>query len=68
MPEAERYDAVVIGTGQGGKPLAQALARAGRSVAIIERDRVAYLACRVAEQPLRGARAAGNDVTSGANK
>jgi pyruvate/2-oxoglutarate dehydrogenase complex dihydrolipoamide dehydrogenase (E3) component len=37
---AESYDAVIIGTGQGGKPLARALARAGRSVAIIERDRV----------------------------
>jgi pyruvate/2-oxoglutarate dehydrogenase complex dihydrolipoamide dehydrogenase (E3) component len=37
---AESCDAIVIGTGQGGKPLAQALARAGRSVAIIERDLV----------------------------
>ena len=40
MPTAERYDDAVIGTGQGGKPLARALAGAGRSVAIIERDRV----------------------------
>jgi pyruvate/2-oxoglutarate dehydrogenase complex dihydrolipoamide dehydrogenase (E3) component len=40
MPTTERYDDVVIGTGQGGKPLARALAGAGRSVAIIERDRV----------------------------
>ena len=37
---AEVFDAIVIGTGQGGKPLAQALARAGRKVAIIERDLV----------------------------
>lgn len=35
---AQRYDAIVIGTGQGGKPLARALAQAGRKTAIIERD------------------------------
>lgn len=35
-----RYDDIVIGTGQGGKPLAAALARAGRHTAIIERDEV----------------------------
>jgi len=32
----ERYDAIVIGTGQGGGPLAGALAEAGRKTAIIE--------------------------------
>ncbi|MGH9336298.1 MAG: mercuric reductase [Vicinamibacteria bacterium] len=32
------YDAIVIGTGQAGKPLALGLARAGRKTAIIERD------------------------------
>ena len=31
------YDAIVIGTGQAGPPLAQRLARAGMKVAIIER-------------------------------
>lgn len=31
------YDAIVIGTGQGGKPLAQALAKAGWKTAVIER-------------------------------
>ncbi len=36
----ERVDAIVIGTGQGGKPLAGALAEARWRVAIIERDRV----------------------------
>jgi pyruvate/2-oxoglutarate dehydrogenase complex dihydrolipoamide dehydrogenase (E3) component len=35
-----RLDAVIIGTGQAGKPLAGALAEAGWRVAIIERDRV----------------------------
>lgn len=33
----ERYAAVVIGTGQGGKPLAAALAAAGHRTAIVER-------------------------------
>jgi pyruvate/2-oxoglutarate dehydrogenase complex dihydrolipoamide dehydrogenase (E3) component len=32
------YDAVIIGVGQAGGPLAQALAKAGRRVALIERD------------------------------
>jgi len=36
----DHYDAVIIGTGQGGKPLALALARAGWSVAAIEREHV----------------------------
>src|SRR5204863_94142 len=33
----ERYDAIVIGTGQAGSPLAVRLANAGRKTAIIER-------------------------------
>ena len=40
MSEPQRFDAIVIGTGQGGKPLAGALAQAGRKTAIIEKDRV----------------------------
>jgi pyruvate/2-oxoglutarate dehydrogenase complex dihydrolipoamide dehydrogenase (E3) component len=40
MAPAERYDAIVIGSGQGGGPLAGALARAGRKTAIIEREHV----------------------------
>ena len=35
---AERFDAIIIGTGQGGKPLALALAKAGWKTAIIERQ------------------------------
>lgn len=34
------YDVIVIGAGQGGGPLAGALARAGRSVALVERKHV----------------------------
>ena len=37
MTEAEGYDAVVIGSGEGGKYLAWHLAQAGRKVAVIER-------------------------------
>jgi pyruvate/2-oxoglutarate dehydrogenase complex dihydrolipoamide dehydrogenase (E3) component len=34
------YDAIVIGAGQGGVPLARALAQAGRKVALVEREHV----------------------------
>lgn len=37
MTEAERYDAVVIGSGEGGKYLAWHMAQTGRKVAVIER-------------------------------
>jgi pyruvate/2-oxoglutarate dehydrogenase complex dihydrolipoamide dehydrogenase (E3) component len=40
MPQTEHLDAIIIGTGQGGKPLAGALAEARWRSAIIERDRV----------------------------
>ena len=40
MTEAEQYDAVVVGAGQAGGPLASALARAGRKTVIIEREHV----------------------------
>ncbi len=36
----ERFDAVVVGTGQGGGPLAGALAAAGRRTAIVERAEI----------------------------
>ncbi len=35
----KQYDAIIIGTGQAGPPLAHRLAEAGRKVAIIERHR-----------------------------
>lgn len=33
----KNYDAIIIGSGQGGTPLAKKLARAGYSTALIER-------------------------------
>ncbi len=38
--DIEQFDAIVIGAGQSGGPLASAMARAGRRTAIIERDSV----------------------------
>ena len=40
MTTEQHYDAIVIGSGQGGKPLAGALAGAGHKAAIIEREHV----------------------------
>src|SRR5215207_7461815 len=40
MTEAQHYDAVVIGAGQGGIPLSRALAQAGRKTALVERQHV----------------------------
>jgi pyruvate/2-oxoglutarate dehydrogenase complex dihydrolipoamide dehydrogenase (E3) component len=40
MTPARHYDAVVIGSGQGGNPLAQAFADSGRKTAMIEREHV----------------------------
>jgi len=40
MMKAEHYDAIVIGAGQGGGPLSTALAGAGFTTALIEREHV----------------------------
>src|SRR5947209_530779 len=40
MPQATHYDAIVIGTSQGGRLLPIALAEAGRKIALIERNHV----------------------------
>lgn len=40
MATAEQYDAIVIGSGQGGNPLAEAFAAASKRTAIIERTHV----------------------------
>ncbi len=40
MPDAENYNAIVIGSGQGGTPLCQALANAGWRTALVERVHV----------------------------
>lgn len=38
--EAKPYDAIVIGSGQGGTPLSIALAKAGFKTAIVERHHI----------------------------
>jgi len=38
MPESKRYDAIVIGSGQGGTPLSKALAKAGKKTVLVERE------------------------------
>ncbi|HET6927334.1 MAG TPA: FAD-dependent oxidoreductase [Hyphomicrobiaceae bacterium] len=38
MPEAERFDVLILGSGQGGKLLAWHLARSGRRTAVVERQ------------------------------
>src|SRR5215475_14486561 len=40
MAAAERYDAIVVGSGQAGTPLSSALAGAGLRTALIEREHV----------------------------
>jgi pyruvate/2-oxoglutarate dehydrogenase complex dihydrolipoamide dehydrogenase (E3) component len=40
MPSTEQYDAIIIGAGQAGGPLASALAKAGKRTALIERSYV----------------------------
>ncbi len=40
METGRHYDAIVIGSGQGGTPLAKALAQAGRRTALVERAHV----------------------------
>ena len=40
MPEIEHFDAIVIGSGQGGNPLAKALAKAGKKTAVVERKHI----------------------------
>src|SRR5438309_10762254 len=40
MEGATEYDAIIIGSGQAGTPLASALAQAGRKTALIERVHV----------------------------
>ncbi len=40
MAQATHYDAIVIGTSRGGRLLPIAFAKAGRNVALVERDHV----------------------------
>lgn len=40
MADVQQYDAIIIGSGQAGNPLAQALAKAGKHVALIEKAHI----------------------------
>jgi pyruvate/2-oxoglutarate dehydrogenase complex dihydrolipoamide dehydrogenase (E3) component len=40
MSHTKSYDTIVVGSGQGGKPLAVALANQGRKVALVEREHI----------------------------
>jgi pyruvate/2-oxoglutarate dehydrogenase complex dihydrolipoamide dehydrogenase (E3) component len=40
LATSEKFDTIIIGTGQSGKPLALALGRAGRKTAVVERKHV----------------------------
>jgi pyruvate/2-oxoglutarate dehydrogenase complex dihydrolipoamide dehydrogenase (E3) component len=40
VSETERYDAIVVGSGQAGTPLCRALAEAGMRTALVEREHV----------------------------
>lgn len=40
MAEAQQYDAIIIGSGQAGNPLAKTLAQSGRKTALIEQEHV----------------------------
>jgi pyruvate/2-oxoglutarate dehydrogenase complex dihydrolipoamide dehydrogenase (E3) component len=55
----ERYDAIVIGTGQAGKPLSLALAPAGWKTAIIEREHVGGTCINVGCTPTKAMVASG---------
>ena len=48
---ANHYDAVILGSGQGGNPLSKALAQAGWRTAMIERKFVVALASTPAARP-----------------
>jgi pyruvate/2-oxoglutarate dehydrogenase complex dihydrolipoamide dehydrogenase (E3) component len=40
MSAIQHYDAIVLGAGQAGVPLSEALGRSGRKTALIEREHV----------------------------
>ncbi len=52
-PETERFDAIVIGSGQAGKPLAVDLAEAGWKTAILEKDQVGGVCVNVGCTPTK---------------
>ena len=52
---SERFDAIIIGTGQAGPPLAGRMDKAGMKVAVIERDRDRRELCQPRLHPDQGA-------------
>jgi pyruvate/2-oxoglutarate dehydrogenase complex dihydrolipoamide dehydrogenase (E3) component len=62
MAEPERYDALVLGSGQGGQLMAWHLARSGQRAAVVERRYVAgscpMIACMPSKNEIWGARVA----------
>src|SRR6201996_6714322 len=62
MPKAESFDAVILGSGQGGKQLAWHLGRSGKKVAVVERRWVGgscpAVACLPSKNELWSARVA----------
>jgi len=53
MPQATSYDAIVIGTSQGGRFLPIELAKAGRKVAMIERGHLGGVCVNVGCTPTK---------------
>src|SRR5205814_4724053 len=53
MPQATTYDAIVIGTSQGGRLLPIALAEAGRKVALVERGHLGGVCVNVGCTPTK---------------
>ncbi|MBO0781890.1 MAG: mercuric reductase [Ktedonobacteraceae bacterium] len=53
MPQATSYDAIVIGTSQGGRFLPIALAKTGRRVALIERGHIGGVCVNVGCTPTK---------------
>jgi pyruvate/2-oxoglutarate dehydrogenase complex dihydrolipoamide dehydrogenase (E3) component len=62
MPETERYDALIIGSGEAGKYMAWTMAKAGHSTAVIERKLVGgscpNIACLPSKNIIRSAKVA----------
>ena len=64
MPQATHYDAIVIGTSQGGRFLPSALAKSGRNVAVIERGPVGGACVNVGCTPTKTMVASANKASS----
>jgi pyruvate/2-oxoglutarate dehydrogenase complex dihydrolipoamide dehydrogenase (E3) component len=62
MPQTERYDALVLGSGAGGKLIAWHLARSGERTAVVERRWIGgscpNIACMPTKNEISGARVA----------